>query len=323
MKRKKCIWHLIIFCAICMLMIPTVVLADNQDVQYTIQKGDTLWTISSGKLKDPLLWPKLWEANKNVHNPHLIYPDQVIVIPGELLKGRYKAGKKLVPAKTIASRNLPTGAKGPIVSRETLFESGYFSRSFVPVGKIESRFPDEKNLFGNGDIVHINTATRLIPDTKFYIGDVAEAIYNPVGEKEIVGYLVRIKGVLQITGEENGNIMGLITENYKEIHTGDVIMSYFPFTPPYEPVIERKPQVSGTIVAIGYKQIHSGKNNVVYINKGSMQGIEIGDKFSISAGKPPHAIIGSLQVFSVFDEAAVAIIIKSIHEVRAGDTFGN
>jgi len=45
---------------------------------YTIKKGDTLWDISSKFLKDPFLWPKLWEKNPYITNPHWIYPGNSI-----------------------------------------------------------------------------------------------------------------------------------------------------------------------------------------------------------------------------------------------------
>ena len=45
---------------------------------YTIKKGDTLWDISSKFLKDPFLWPKLWQRNPYITNPHWIYPGNPI-----------------------------------------------------------------------------------------------------------------------------------------------------------------------------------------------------------------------------------------------------
>jgi LysM repeat protein len=330
MKKRLCMSQVVALVVIALFLMPAVLAAETKAVEYTIKKGDTLWTISSGHLKNPKLWPRLWKANTNVRNPNLIYPNQVIIIPGSLMKDDARVGKKLVPVK---ARLLTAADRKPIVSKDIILDSGYFMRSFVPLGKIASRFPEEQTLFGNNSIVHIIATTKLIPDTKFYIVDMAEPIYspvektdifnNPVGKKEIVGYLVRIKGMLQITGEENGNTMAVIRELYKEIRVDDLIMSYYPLITPYEPVIERTPLLSGMIVAVGDKRTPGGRNDVVYLNKGSLQGIEIGDKFKISSGAEPHAIIGSLQVFSVFDDTAVAIIKKSEREVIPEDTFGN
>ena len=56
---------------------------------YVVLPGDTLWDISRHFLSKPWLWPEIWQANPRVHNPHLIYP-------GDILKLSLVGGAHLV-----------------------------------------------------------------------------------------------------------------------------------------------------------------------------------------------------------------------------------
>jgi len=41
---------------------------------YFVKEGDTLWDLSSEFLNDPFAWPDLWENNRQIADPHWIYP---------------------------------------------------------------------------------------------------------------------------------------------------------------------------------------------------------------------------------------------------------
>ena len=54
----------------------------DQDEDYVVQKGDSLWKIAGKVYGDPLKWPKIYRANKEkLKNPNVIYPNQVLTIP--------------------------------------------------------------------------------------------------------------------------------------------------------------------------------------------------------------------------------------------------
>jgi hypothetical protein len=331
MKTIKRACPFVVFCIILLLSLPIGLMASDEGLEYTVQKGDTLWDISSGKLKDPFLWPKLWKANPHIHNPHLIYPNEKVVIPSELLKEDIRSEKRvqldrkkklLTPGSLAASRPVPIIKKAPIVSREVLLESGYFAKDVKTMGRIVSS-PLGKTLFGNGDAVYLTTAVKANPDEKYYVITKPEAIMNPLKEKEIAGYQVMIKGVVVVTGDENGKTKASVSESYKEINVGDMIIEYYAVSLPVAPSIERKPAIAGIVLGIWNKRVTSGKDDVVYLSRGAGQGLEIGDVFTITSATKPRPVVGSVQVFTISDAGSAAIIRQSMSEIKPGDTFGN
>ncbi len=53
---------------------------------HTVKRGDTLWDLAQQYLGDAFKWPEIYRRNQaNVTDPNLIYPDQVIVIDGDVV----------------------------------------------------------------------------------------------------------------------------------------------------------------------------------------------------------------------------------------------
>jgi hypothetical protein len=60
------------------LMDPSMIGAQTRT--HLVVRGDTLWDICEKYYGDPDLWPKLWEMNPFVTNPHLLSPGDVIAL---------------------------------------------------------------------------------------------------------------------------------------------------------------------------------------------------------------------------------------------------
>lgn len=91
-----------------LVLTPLPLLAQGAPQTHTVKKGDTLWDIARQYLGDPFKWPEIYRRNTaTIADPDLIYPDQVIIITGDV------AASPGTPADTTAGGATPVAPAMP------------------------------------------------------------------------------------------------------------------------------------------------------------------------------------------------------------------
>ncbi len=135
----------------------------NEDVPetYIVKKGDTLWGISGMYLKEPWLWPELWEANPQIDNPHLIYPGDELYLVWVDGKPRLRLNRgrdvKLTPNMRVSPLDLaipviPMDQIGPWLINNRVMDANEINNSAYIVAGDERRLisgPGNR-IFGRG-----------------------------------------------------------------------------------------------------------------------------------------------------------------------------
>jgi hypothetical protein len=231
---------------------------------YTIKKGDTLWDISSKFLKDPFLWPTLWERNPYITNPHWIYPGNPIRLTG------VEPAKKEEPQKAVEERP-PEAAKGPevkepevekaesampppvekkqeevaevkpevkpegkpaLVEEKPVYFSEIRSAGFMSdldyrgIGIILDSL-EGKNLMSAGDIVYLamKTSEPILIGNKYTIFRASREIKHPVTERRI-GRKYNIIGNVQLIDQHGHFYTARVIEAFSAILIGDYVQPY-------------------------------------------------------------------------------------------------
>jgi hypothetical protein len=307
------------------LLLPSFITAQTQEYKdYTIQKGDTLWDISQRELNDSFLWPKIWKENPEIENPDRIYPKQRIRIPLYLLqkeipetkpKAEVEIKPEIIKEKPVEKLIVPV-KKEYLVNKNTLIASGYIADSVPNVGKITDS-PGNKDLLAKGDYAYIKTENPATIGEKFYIIRSAEKVKHPESGRKL-GYLIEILGTGEVV-ENNNDTKIIITDSYAEIQIGSLLDNFYEIPPPLEIETPRKPDINGYVVAT--RQLHSinGTWDIVYIDKGRNDGLEVGDLLATTLQSKHKIINGLIQIINFGDSTSTAIVRKCNQEIMKGD----
>jgi len=315
----------------------------NAPDQHTVMRGDTLWDIAGKFLQHPWCWPQVWGLNRaQIHDPHWIYPGQAVYFyraAGRLRLGTRTAlggspNVRLLPGirtERLDADAVPAIAASviePFLSQPLIIEENQLADTPRIVAAQEGRV-----FLGKGDKAYVRG--DLHGGTSFQAFRPGTPLIDPE-TKAVIGFEAVYLGTLKLqraaVAENEAHTFTVVTSK-EEMGVGDrllavpptPIMNYMPH-PPEHPVAAR-------IVAIYGGVTHAGQNQVVSINRGKNDGIDVGTVLELSRHgqlirdttdhgktvKLPDEQYGSLFVFRTFDKIAYGLIMQVTDSVQVGD----
>ncbi len=262
---------------------------------YTVQKGDTLWGIAGRFLKDPWKWPQIWQMNRDqIKDPHWIYPGNVIRLdksaaggPQLSMEGGASGGTEAEAAANVvkldprirveplqtAIPSIPSSAIGPFLSQPLVVDSSFIDNAPVIVATEESRV-----ILGSGDTAY---ADRIGTDAavNWQIFRPAAALRDPESG-ELLGFEAKYIGDARVRRFGNPTTI-VITKAREEVNRGDKLMPAREVsTINYVPRAPDKP-IRGVIMSVDGGVSEVGQYQIVTINRGSRDGIEVGNVLAV------------------------------------------
>jgi len=317
-------------------------LAANHPDQYTVVKGDTLWDISAKFLKSPWHWPKIWQANQQIANPHLIYPGDELVLVYIDGKPQLQIKKRNRHVKLSPHiRSTPWDGAIPVIPLNAI--EAFLTRPSVINKDDETSLPyivafsDGRVIAGTDQIAYV----RSIDNNNLEKFDIIRpgAAYKDTATGEILGYKATLIGSTKLINTGNPAKF-TITSVEEEVLIGDRLipshknsrLSAFTPTPPSAPV-------NGTIIDVFNGVTNIGQYSVVALDRGERDGLEAGTVLRINNLGPtvldkvtkdrndtvklPNEKAGVLMVFRTFEKISFALVMSATRAIHVRDQVVN
>lgn len=274
---KRCIALLSLIVAF--LLVSQVPFAKAQPQTHTVQRGDTLWDICETYYGDPNLWPRLWEMNPFVTNPHLLKPGDIITLFSKDQLAEVKPAKPREKPLAPAARMQGVDMTG-VVQPQAM---GYLSLVNVEAwGHIEATTSSRLGLY-LGDTAFIRfdkNEDTIRKDQEFAIAVVSPLVRHPLTQRPL-GYVVSTRGKLVIKERiRDAYFRAEVSKVYSEIGVGSLVMPATPELSCVQPM-STDPKLYGNIVALKENQQVLGQYSVVYLDSGFKDGVKRGSVFDL------------------------------------------
>jgi hypothetical protein len=324
----------------------------NAPDQHVVVKGDTLWDISGKFLEKPWCWPQVWGMNREeIRNPHWIYPGQIVYLDrasGRLRLGNRvgggagdPSGLRLAPQLRMeglgkdAVQAIPTGDIEPFLSQPLIIEEDELKNAPRIIAAQEGHV-----FLGKDEKAYVRG--ELKDGTSFQVFRPGKPLKDPV-TKAVIGQEAFYLGTLKLSAAAKAgsdvHTFNVATAK-EEMGVGDLLMQMPPT--PMQNYVPHPPegQVDAAVVAIYGGVTHAGQNQVVSINRGKLDGLDVGSVLQLyhkgrtvtdpgaskgwfNMGNPqvklPDEEVGSLFIFRVFKHISYGLIMQVRAPVEVGD----
>ena len=281
--------------------------ADHPD-HYVVVRGDTLWDIAGRFLRQPWLWPEIWQANPQIANPHLIYP-------GDVLNLAYLGGRPVLTSDGPRVREsdaepipaLPLAEVEPFLKRMRVLDADSFRQLPYVVALEENRLRGSESNYvyardlqaAPGERVAIVRPTLAFRDSSKFNQrtgqreervrirpwDAAESIHDRGRNRShdnLLGYeVIEVAHAQVIRGGDPVTL--LIQDGDREVKAGDLVMPVDdqPFDLFFHPHQADTIAEGLEVMAVTDAAINAGRYQVVALNRGAADGIANGQVYSI------------------------------------------
>lgn len=313
--------------------------------KYTVVQGDTLWGISSRYLSDPWRWPEIWEANKQVYNPHLIYPGDVLLlcriqdrtvvavdmgggcseVSGRIANGGGVPTETVMPDGVVKlrpqARELPLALAIPAIPLKDI--QRYLTDSRVVHPDLMERAPyvvsgvDNRVVTGAGDSVYVRDKNKLLRNDAPYGVYRNGGLYRDPDSGEPLGLEAEDIGAGQLVAL-NGPVGTLkVNRTTQEIRNGDRLLenestqiaSVFH---PSNPENVRPGKIIRVFGSIGAATQYS----VIVLNRGKQDGVVAGHTFALwRAGATVRDMVANDSVRLPPEHAGLAMVFRTFERV--------
>ena len=316
--------------------------------RYIVKKGDTLWDISGRYLDSPWRWKEIWATNKQIKNPNLIYPNDMLilcVIQGKTLVGvdtgegcagveKQVLGAAVNTAVTVTSTAnsippIPWSAIQHWLDKTIIVNPNDFETTpYILASK-------NRNLItAAGDKVYAKGVPLLVGQ-RYGIYRKGEPYVEPKTQ-QIIGLEVTqvATGLVSDVAANGVTSLELLDSYGKEVREGDRVFVELDNAIP--PVFYPKPASvnrGGMIVRVLDSISSAARGSVVAVNLGQKQGAQPGDVLTVYQKGPlvrdtmdndtpvrlPSERSGMVMVFNTFDDISYAYVLDSELPLNVGD----